>query len=141
MKKAMYLGLVVFLLVSVFTIMAVNAQDSDAVGAQKLKKHVKMMGEGKMLGEGKMMEWMHGGGAKTGMMGMMMKKEMISSSDGGVIILSGNKLLKYDKNLELVKEVEIKMDFEGMQKMMKEMKEICPMGKMTKDDEVDKDNE
>ena len=136
MKKAMYLGLVAFLLVSVFTITAVNAQDSDAIGAERVASR-----HGKMIGKGKKMEGMHGGGAKMGMMGMMMKKEMISSSDGGVIVLSGNKLLKYDKNLELVKEVEIEMDFEGMQKMMKEMKEKCPMGKMMKDDEDDKDNE
>jgi hypothetical protein len=61
---------------------------------------------------------------KKGMMcpmhcGMMMKK-MIATSDGGVIVMAGKKLIKYDKDLNLVKEVEIKMD---MEKMMKD----CPM--------------
>jgi len=52
--------------------------------------------------------------------GMMMKKMMIATSDGGVIVMAGKKLIKYDKDLNLVKEVEIKMD---MEKMMKD----CPM--------------
>lgn len=135
MKKAMYLGLVAFLAVSVFTITAVNAEETDAVAAEKMKKH------GKMMGEGKMMEGMHRAGAKMGMMEMMMKKEMISTPDGGVILLAGNKLLKYDKNLKLVKEVEIEMDFEGMEKMMKEMKEKCPMYKKMMDDDDKEDND
>jgi hypothetical protein len=41
----------------------------------------------------------------------------------------GNRLLKYDKDLNLQKEVEIKIDTEGMQKMMMQMKEKCPMHK------------
>ncbi len=61
------------------------------------------------------------------MMDMMMNKQMVSTSDGGVVVLFGHKLYKYDKNLNLVKEAEIKMDFEAMKKKMQEMKEKCPM--------------
>jgi len=56
------------------------------------------------------------------MMGCMMKPVMIATSDGGVVILMGNKLTKYDKNLTLIKEVEIKMGMPDMKKMMEEMK-------------------
>ena len=59
------------------------------------------------------------------MMQSMMSKSLVATSDGGVVVMVGNKLLKYDKNLNLVKEAEIKMDFEGM----KEMMEKCPMHK------------
>ncbi len=62
------------------------------------------------------------------MMGSM-QKQMVATNDGGVIILVGNKLLKYDKDLNLVKEVEVqaeaglKIDVGSMQDMMKSMKE------------------
>ena len=64
-----------------------------------------------------------------GMMKMMMSKEMVATGDGGVIVMTGTKLMKFDKDLNLVKEAEVKMDTEGMHKMMKEMKEKCPMYK------------
>ena len=79
---------------------------------------------GKGMGMGKEM------GSKYGKMGMMMQKQLVATSDGGVIVLAGNKLYKYDKNLNLVKEAEIKMDFEGMKKMMDQMKEKCCKDKM-----------
>ncbi|MFH0753101.1 MAG: hypothetical protein V2A70_00875 [Candidatus Omnitrophota bacterium] len=63
-----------------------------------------------------------------GMMKDMMAKSMVASSDGGVIVLVGNKLMKYDKNLALVKEVEIKIDMAAMQK---DMMKNCPMMKGT----------
>jgi len=78
------------------------------------------------------------------MMGMM-QKQMVATNDGGVIVLVGNKLLKYDKDLNLVKEaelktpVELKMDVEPMQKMMEKMKEKYEMrGKMIKGESQDK---
>lgn len=40
---------------------------------------------------------------------MMGKPSMVAAQDGGVIVLAGNKLQKYDAALNLVKEVEIKM--------------------------------
>ena len=71
------------------------------------------------------------GGKKMGMMdGKMMKgmgmhqQSLVATSDGGVVVLSGGKLMKYDSSLNLVKEVEMKMDKgrgpmpgEGMGKM------------------------
>ena len=80
-----------------------------------------MMGKG-MMGKKMMMGSMHGM-----VMHDMMKKDVIATSDGGVIIVTMNKISKYDKDLNLVKEVDIKMDMEGMQKMMTDMMEKCPM--------------
>ena len=91
------------------------------------------MKDGEMMGKG----MMHGK-----MMGMcptmnsMMERSVVATNDGGVVVVMGNKLTKYDKDLNVVKEVELKMDKEGMQKMMENMKSMCPMmEKMKSSDE------
>ncbi len=61
------------------------------------------------------------------MMGSMMCMAVVSTEDGGVIVLAGDKLLRYDKDLSLTKEVKIEMDLEGTQKKMAQMMEKCPM--------------
>lgn len=55
---------------------------------------------------------------------MMGKTQMVATDEGGVIVLAGNKLMKYDADLNLVKEAEVPMpSMNGKQ---------CPMmGKMT----------
>lgn len=82
-----------------------------------------MMGGKGMTKEGKMM----GMYSMSGMMKMMMGRTMVATKDGGVIVMVGNRLLKYDGELNLQKEVELKIDMKGMQKMM-QMEEECPMG-------------
>ncbi len=69
------------------------------------------------------------GGKMMGMMGMcsMMQKQIVATSDGGIIVAAGNKLTKYDKDLNVVKEVELKMDMDGMHKQMMDMMQNCPM--------------
>lgn len=92
-----------------------------------------MRGDGMMDGGMmKMMKMMH-------MHGMMMRSStMVSSNDGGVIVLSGNKLYKYDKNLKLVGEAEVKMEKDGMgMGMMKN----CPMMGNDDDDEDSADEQ
>ena len=42
------------------------------------------------------------------MMGMMNKPTMLATADGGVLVLDGPHLVKYDQDLNLVKEVELK---------------------------------
>src|SRR3989338_11450246 len=88
--------------------------------------------------DGGMMKMMHK------MHGMTRSSSMVASNDGGVIVLSGNKLYKYDKNLNLVKEAEIKTEMGCMGGMrggmgMGGMKKMCPMcAKMKgKDDTID----
>ena len=54
-------------------------------------------------------------------------KKLIATQDGGVVLMMGNKLIKYDAQLNVVKEAEIKMDMEAMKNAMEEMKKNCPM--------------
>ena len=60
-------------------------------------------------------------------MGNMMGRNMSATSDGGVVVMIRNKLYKYDKDLNLVKEVELPLDMDHMKKMM-EMKGRRMMG-------------
>ena len=97
---------------------AVSQDKEDAGGWSKMRERMKYhLKEKKDKGIGTMQM----------MMGSMMKKEMVATGDGGVIVLSGNKLLKYDKDLELLKEVELPMDMKGMHEKMEEMMKNCPM--------------
>ena len=80
-----------------------------------------------------------GGGMKDnmkGMQGMMMGsmkvKSIVATGDGGIVVMAGNKLIKYDKDLNLVKDVEVKMDMVGMQNNISQMMEQCPMCKSIK---------
>jgi len=57
------------------------------------------------MGRGMQQRMMNPG---MGPMGNMMPPTyMVASDNGGVIILSGNRLMKFDKNLKLIKEVEL----------------------------------
>ncbi|MGA2775785.1 MAG: hypothetical protein ABSE81_06995 [Candidatus Omnitrophota bacterium] len=77
------------------------------------------------------------GGMVMQMMGTI-QKQIVATNDGGVIVMAGNKLFKYDKDLNFVKEVELKtavelkVDAGSMQEMIKSMKEkYGKHGKMT----------
>lgn len=124
MKKICVIIAVGFLLAGVFSL--AFAEEA------KTEMDTRGMMDGSMMGQGMMGQRMM---AKDKMMGMcacpMMSKSLVAAQDGGVILLMGNKLQKYDKDLVLKKEVEIKIDMEAMRKMM----EGCPMmgGKMDGD--------
>jgi hypothetical protein len=86
------------------------------------------------------------GGMAMQMMGAM-QRQMVATNDGGVIVLAGNKLLKYDKDLNLIKEVELKtgvelkIDVGSMQEMMRNMREkYGKHGKMTQGESQDTEN-
>ena len=92
-------------------------------GKEMMGDRTGMMGTmGKGMMDGKMMRM-------CPMMKSMMDRNVVATSDGGIVVAVGNKLTKYDKDLNVVKEVELKMDMEGMQKMMENMKGMCPMMK------------
>ena len=118
MKKTIFVTLLALLLVPAL-----------AFSQEKPKGTDTSMEMGKGMGMDKGIGCKCGMGCNCGKMGMMMQKQMIATSDGGVIVLSGNKLYKYDKNLNLIKEAEIKKDFKDMKKMG-EMKEECAKDKM-----------
>lgn len=48
------------------------------------------------------------------------KPQMVATDEGGVFVLAGNKLIKYDADLNIEKEVEVKMPMGG---------KMCPMMK------------
>ena len=76
------------------------------------------------------------------MMNSMMGRSVVATNDGGVVVVTGNKLIKYDKDLNVVKEVELKMDMEAMKKNMDDMMKMCPMmGKGMKDGMSKKDDD
>lgn len=128
MKKAINLSVVIVILLAANFVFAQGMKGEMMEGKMKGP----MIGDGMMGGmmKGEMMD-------RGGMMGMcpmhgMMMKSMmgtsiVATSDGGVVVLDGNKLTKYDKDLNVVKEIEVKKDTEGMQKMMMDMKDKCPM--------------
>lgn len=89
-----------------------------------------MQGNG-MMGQGKMMQMcdMH-----TMMAQCMTQENLVATSDGGVVVLVGNQLMKYDDDLELVQQTEVQVDYQAMQSKMQKMMENCPMMKTMKDD-------
>ena len=131
MKKNMW----VIVLVIVMTATSLVAAEEMKGGTMDKGMKANKMSEG-MMGKGMMDEkggMMMGGKGMMGMHEMMMKmsdtmrKTVVATSDGGVIIVGLDKITKYDKDLNVVKEVELKADTEGMQKMMGAMMEKCPM--------------
>jgi hypothetical protein len=63
------------------------------------------------------------------MMGAMMSRSVVATEDGGIVVAVCEKLMKFDKDLNLVKEVQMPIDTEAMQKKMTQMMEKCPMCK------------
>ena len=90
--------------------MAFAQMDDKGKGAMRDKDEM-MEGKSDMMGKGMM-------GKKMMMkcMGMMqqMHSNMIASSDGGVIVMSGGKLIKYDNQLNVVKQVDLPKSEMGM---------------------------
>ena len=134
MKRSMVLNLgfvvtVLLLGALAFADESVGMMDKDTKGA-----HCMMGSRGMMDGKG----MADGGRMDSGMMGMMhgmMSKSLVATSDGGVAVLTGNQLTKYDKDLNVVKTAEVKVDMEAMQQSMMGMMKMCRMmkGDMMKD--------
>jgi hypothetical protein len=57
----------------------------------------------------------------------MMSKSLVATNDGGVILMTGCQLVKYDKDLNKVKEVQIEVDMDKMKDKMQSMMKACPM--------------
>jgi hypothetical protein len=83
------------------------------------------MGQGMM--QSRMRDHLQGGCPMCeAMIGSMVLKTMIPTQDGGVIIAFGNKLMRYDNQLNLLKETEMKVDAGQMYSDMQKMVENCP---------------
>jgi len=57
----------------------------------------------------------------------MMQCSLVATSDGGVAVIAGGKLLKYDRDLNLTKQIDLPIDVEAMQKRMTDTMKACPM--------------
>ena len=118
---AVLLG-VVLICAAVSTALAQEGKEGMMSGGMKGK----MMKGGGMMGRGGMMQMcpMHK------MMESMAVPTLVATKDGGVVVMLGGKLYKYDRNLNLKHEVELKIGMADMQKMMIPMEKKCPMMKM-----------
>lgn len=110
----------------------VFAPDQSSAMSGKQDESKEMMHKGKM----------HEGMMHEGMMQMcpmhkmmcehMMKMDMVAMPDGDVVVMAAGKLYKYDKDFNLVKEIELKAMQDSkdmMEKMQKECMEKCQMMK------------
>ncbi|MEJ2647933.1 MAG: hypothetical protein P8016_05945 [Sedimentisphaerales bacterium] len=77
-----------------------------------------MMGGGMMGGRGGYGGMMTGRGMMMSSTDMMMANSTMVAIPDGVIVMMGNQLLKYDNDLNLVKQVEIKFDWDSWEKTM-----------------------
>jgi hypothetical protein len=134
MKKSTLLVAVV--LFSVIFMSFALAQDRKAPAKDKDETKTGMMNKQEMGKPGMMNKKEMGETGMMGsndmcgtMMGSMMGHCMVASGDGGVIVMMGDKLMKYDRDLNLVKEVEVAIDMEHMSARMAQMMAMCPMHK------------
>ena len=117
MKRALVIVMGIILVVSGLTFS--YAQESSGTKDVTTDKEAMMMCKQRMKG--------HGCDMKS-----MMSPSLLETKDGGIVVMMGNKLMKYDKDLNLVKEAEVKIDVEEMQKMMKCYPcPLCPLHKKT----------
>lgn len=96
--------------------------------------------------EAKGMFWGHGSPRGEMMEHKCMEAQIAPTSDGGVIIMKGDHLYKYDKSLNLVKSVDMEKsccDKMGEHKKCpmceKGLKHVCPMQGVMSEGDMDKD--
>ena len=114
------LALIVMVGVVVFTVYTVFAQEKEKTGEEMMPKPM-------MTQKGAMQMCPMGGGCPMGMMACMSMagQSLAATEDGGVVLMAGCKLVKYDSALNKVKEVQIEMDVEAMQAKMQKMMKAC----------------
>ncbi|MBD3315404.1 MAG: hypothetical protein GF344_06425 [Chitinivibrionales bacterium] len=66
-------------------------------------------------------------GMSCGMMMRMMTPQSVIPVGDGIIVVMGNKLSKYDNNLNLKREATIEVNFEQMREQMRKAWANCPM--------------
>lgn len=131
--------------IAVFTVVVALTVSGLAL-AQTQDKGKEMMGGNAAMMEGKGgMMGMMGGKGMMGMMGMHQMQEMmekmhqtvVATSDGGIIIVGAAKITKYDKDLNVIKEVELKENADAMHEMMEKCSGMMGKGMMGNDKDED----
>ncbi len=120
MKKAMLLVLVVVLFVSMPLGSSVFADDSkQAKGTPPPMEHEGMGARPPAMSMDLMQNMM--------VMQAMREKSVVATSDGGVVVLVSNQMVKYDKDLNVVKEAELKVDVDKLRQNIMKMMPNNPM--------------
>ncbi len=114
MKGTMLLAVLTF---SVFCSVsfAQQADPSDTTNGGQMQCPGHGMAPGQCMGQG------------MGACAMMLRPQVIPTSDGGVIVLMGNKMIKYDKNLNRKQEVNIQLSQQEMQTMINQIRDAMSM--------------
>jgi len=133
MKKGIAVITAVFVLTAAGLALAQMNDKAKEIMGEKAPMKEEQKGTGMMEGKGGMMgKGMMGGGMMKMMMGMMRqmhdKASVTATSDGGALVVSGGKLIKYDNQLNVVKEVDLPKSEMGM------------MGRGMKDNDADDDD-
>ncbi|MBF0330821.1 MAG: hypothetical protein HQL17_02710 [Candidatus Omnitrophica bacterium] len=96
-------------------------------GAKCLMSQGMMQGYGKKCGmSGDMGPMERKGGCP---MGDKLRQEVLLAPDGGLFVVTGNKIVKYDKDLNVVKEVEVNDGMDMDERAPMGMRKNCPMMK------------
>jgi hypothetical protein len=132
---------VVAVMVAAGSYAAFARQDGNMPGRRGAMMGRGMMEDGNMpagrMGERGMMDGRRGMmGRRMGMMRMcdthrmvaeaMTRQTVVPTSDGGIVVVAGGKLAKYDASLNLVKETDLKVDYNALEQKMDAMMEECP---------------
>ena len=130
------LSILAALVIGTVTI-GISALAEEHMGGKEMG-HMMMHGEKEDMMMKKDMPMMGGGM----MMGRMMQPKIVATSDGGAIVVIGRKLIKYDKNLNVASEAEIKVDEKEMMDMMKKMhtQRMKCMEMMMEEEEEEEEN-
>jgi hypothetical protein len=117
MKKSIIVAIITAFILTSGDICFAQASDDQTGKMGKMMSAQGMMGHQKKSDQGMMGRDQMGKG--------MMSKSMVATQDGGVVVMIGNRLYKFDQNLNLKKETEITVDYEGMKGMMMKMQKMC----------------
>jgi hypothetical protein len=126
MRKSTIVAIVMAFILSSISICFAQASDDQTGKMGKMMSDQGMMGHQKKSDQGMMgRDQMGNGMMSRDQMGKgMMSKSMVATQDGGVVVMIGNRLYKFDQNLNLKKETEISVDYEGLKSMMMKMQKM-----------------
>ncbi len=116
MRKSIIVAIITAFILTSGGICFAQASDDQTGKMGKMMSDQGMMGHQKKSDKGMMGRDQMGKG--------MMSKSMVATQDGGVVVMIGNRLYKFDQNLNLKKETEITVDYEGMKGMMMKMQKM-----------------
>lgn len=116
MRKSIIVAIITAFILTSGGICFAQASDDQTGKMGKMMSDQGMMGHQKKSDQGMMGRDQMGKG--------MMSKSMVATQDGGVVVMIGNRLYKFDQNLNLKKETEITVDYEGMKGMMMKMQKM-----------------